>query len=533
MLPIYHAFVRGSGFGGKLEWKMALKRLLLLSLCILTHSLDIKNEETYSSPSLSILFLHSMFPSHYYPLVSLGAELVSRGHRVTSFGVTIETFEHIPGLIKSYGIDYIEGIKLERKIYDAYINHTQETNISGSAFSVASDIRKGIFQERDYLTQMAKAIDAKLNGSHYDYIIGEQATIALLYYVYRTWKTNNIMLVMFTIGIIPNYIIPWPYPCPLTPLTDNMSFLERFINTVVYRPLEYIAVRIFIRGLIPDDEEGFSDPSLHLIYQPVLLTTVIGVERPLAILPTQHYIGPMLLPNRPPLDPELVSWLEKDTGLPVVYVSTGTLTVLSSDTANIIQSLSDHYKLVWSRANTNRGKSSMTERIYMSPWVEQTSLLKHPAIKLAILHCGVNSIHEALYYAVPILCIPQGGDQFNVGFRLTSQKLGISLTAKELTIEKLKESAKSLIEDNIYKKNVKRASRLLREGGGARRGAELVELYAAMGYSHALPAFIRDEWSSIKYYNLDVWAVIIGTAVLILWGCGKCCRCCRCCFKKH
>ena len=506
--------------------KKPLQELLtLLHFAALSNSLDINDEKSCSSSSscLSVLFLHSMFPSHYYPLISLGAELVSRGHKVTSFGVTIEGFEHIPSLIRSYGINYIEGIKLKREIYDAYIRHTQGTNITGNAFSIASDIRNGIFQERDYLLKMGKAIQTKLNSSHYDYIIGEHATMALVYHVHKIWNTDNIMLVMLIVGLIPQYIIPWPYPKPFTPITDNMSFLDRFVNTVLYGPMEFIAVRLFMKALIPEGEEYLSEPSLHLIYQPVLLTTVVGFERPVPSLPTQHYIGPMLLPNQPPLDSKLLSWLGEDPDSPVIYISTGTLTGMTPEMADIILSLSDQYRLVWSRPGQDVKKRPITDRVYITSWLEQTSLLKHPLVRLALLHCGVNGVHEALYYAVPVLCIPQGGDQFDIGFRLTSQKLGISITTKELTITKLKELVETLMTKSIYRKNVKRTSRLLREGGGAKRGADLVELYAKVGYSHAMPLFIRGEWNSMKYYNIDVWVLILSTVVLLFWGCSKCC----------
>lgn len=534
MLCISRAFVEEVAFeklrDNKLTMNPSQGLLTLLSLYLLSlsSSLDVNDEKTCnpSSSRLSVLFLHSMFPSHYYPLISLGAELVSRGHKVTSFGVTIEGFEHIPNLIRSYGIDYIEGIKLKRDVYDAYIRHTQGTNITGNAFSIVSDIRKGIFQEREYLSRMVKAIQVKLNSSHYDYIIGEHATMALIYHVHKIWKTDNIMLVMLIVGLIPQYIIPWPYPKPFTPMTDNMSFLDRFINTVLYGPMEYIAIRLFMKALIPEGEESLSEPRLHLIYQPVLLTTVIGFERPVPSLPTQHYIGPMLLPYQSPLDFKIVSWLGEESESPVIYISTGTLTGMTQDMADIILSLSDQYRLLWSKPGHDHDDTN-TDSVYITSWLEQTSLLKHPSVQLALLHCGVNSVHEALYFAVPVLCIPQGGDQFDIGFRLTSQKLGISITAKELTVEKLKKSVEALMTKSIYRKNVERTSRLLQEGGGAKRGADLVELYAEVGYSHTMPPFIRGEWSSIKYYNIDVWVVILSMIVLLFCGCSKyCCHCC-------
>lgn len=510
---------------------LSLNILLLLFAFKGTNSRDDGINST--PPPLSILFLHSMFPSHYYPLISLGAELVARGHRVTSFGVTIEGYEHLPEMITSYGMNYIEGTTLKKEVYESYVKHTQGTNISGNVFSIASDLAKVLFKERYYLLELIKATGTKLNRSDYDYIIGEHASLSLLYYLSKEWETDNVMLVTLVLGLRPHYIIPWPYPKPFAPFTDNMSFLDRFLNTAIYFPLQSIAVKVFVNALVPDGFHPLSDPLLHLINQPTLYTTVIGVERPVTILPTQHYVGPMLLPNRPPLDSKLLSWLdENEPHLPVIYISTGTIVHLSASISNIILSLADDYRLVWAKpdklTNGNGLIEARTDRVYITKWVEQCSLLRNPSVKLALLHCGVSSVHEALYYGVPVLCIPQGGDQYDVGFRITSQQLGISIRSNELTIDKLKTSVDTLLNGDIYKKNVKRVSRLLREGGGAKRSADLVELYAAVGYDHALPPFIRNEWGSIKFYNLDVWVVLMGVVVALVWGCGKCCRCLRC-----
>lgn len=492
-----------------------------------------QNENCKNGP-LSVLLLHSMFPSHYYPLISLGAELVSRGHKVTSLGVNIEGYENLPEMIKSYGIHYIEGTTLKKDIYTSYIKDTQGTNISGDIFSIASDIAKGVIKEREYLQALVKTVDVKLNQSHYDYIIGEQATIGLLYYMHKKWETNNIMLILLILGATPPYTIPWTYPLPFTPFTDNMSFLDRFMNTVLYKPLQSIAVEIGIRAIYPRTEfSPLSDPILHLIYQPTIYTTVIGVERAVSRLPTQHYIGPMLLPNRPPLPEDLLSWINNnEPHLPLIYVSTGTLTRMSTDITDIILSLTQHYRLVWVRTDNVSEESKSphkTNRIYVTQWIEQRSLLQNPSVQLVIFHCGVNSVHEALYYGIPVLCIPQGGDQYNNGFRIQSQGLGISIRPNELTIDKLHTSVDDLLNKQEYKRNLFRVKRLLREGGGAKKGADLVELYASVGYDHTLPSFIRNQWSAIQFYNIDVWIVLVGVVMAIIWVCYHF----TCCFRKQ
>ena len=76
--------------------------------------------EYHEKKGLSILLVHSMFPSHIYPLLSLGAELASRGHTVSCIGSVVEGFDHIPALAESYSIKYKHISYMSRELYDGF-----------------------------------------------------------------------------------------------------------------------------------------------------------------------------------------------------------------------------------------------------------------------------------------------------------------------------------------------------------------------------------------------------------------------------
>ena len=43
--------------------------------------------------------------------------------------------------------------------------------------------------------------------------------------------------------------------------------------------------------------------------------------------------------------------------------------------------------------------------------LEQETLLAHPNTVLFIMHCGINSIAEAVFHRVPMIGMPLGFDQ--------------------------------------------------------------------------------------------------------------------------
>ena len=158
------------------------------------------------------------------------------------------------------------------------------------------------------------------------------------------------------------------------------------------------------------------------------------------------------------------------------------------------------------------------DHLYISPWISQLTMLEHPSVVLAIMQCGITSVQKALYNAVPVICFPNTYEQFDAALRLESQGLGIHLVPSQANVENIMKAV-STVKTDCYKDQVWKVSRLLRAGGGAKKGADLVELYAAVGHDHGIPSFVHYKWSWIQYYNVDAWLVIISVAIVIIWGC--------------
>ena len=488
---------------------------------------------THDDKRLSILFLHSLYPAHFFPIVALGAELVSRGHRVTTLGPTIEGYEHLSTLAKSHGMEFISIDFIPHWIYESITQSAKQKdsanllttmyNLTHTLLNVSKD--NGIFS----VLKMKEFVD-KTNGSNYDYIISDLPAIPVMYYIQRVWNTNNIMVIMTPVPIQPQYLIPWSYPRAYSPFTDNMSFLDRLLNTVIFTPLEtamFVLVGILSRL---DENESFQNYAEIILKQPVLFNTVIGFDWPKTILPLVHYVGPMLISSPPPLKSDLVTWLSRlPTKAEIIYISMGTTGEVTKTMAEAFVKLSHEYFIVWSLRESNRNVlnnlSIDEDHMYMSSWISQLTMLKHSSIVLAIMHCGITSVQESLYNAVPVICFPSAYDQFDAALRLESQGLGIRLLSSQANVEKIMKAV-TIVKTDRYKDQVWKMSRLLRAGGGAKKGADLVELYAAVGYDHGIPSFFRYKWSWIQYYNVDVWLVITLVGIIMIWGCTSILKCC-------
>ena len=134
------------------------------------------------------------------------------------------------------------------------------------------------------IVKNVKNILDKMNNSNYDYIVSDFTTTSLMYYVQKTWHTNKTMLVMTSIPMLPSFLIPWSYPKLFSPFTDNMSFFDRFLSTVIYYPIEKITFLLFSL-LLKIDEQTIYNFSELILTHPVLINGFIWPE---SNLPLQH-----------------------------------------------------------------------------------------------------------------------------------------------------------------------------------------------------------------------------------------------------
>lgn len=85
--------------------------------------------------------------------------------------------------------------------------------------------------------------------------------------------------------------------------------------------------------------------------------------------------------------------------------------------------------------------------------VNQRKILKYA--DLFITHCGMNSVHEALYYGVPMCLLPWQGDQIAVAMQLSKLQTGIMLNPRHCSSQDLRKAADTVLSNPMYAANSK------------------------------------------------------------------------------
>ncbi|CAL0316365.1 unnamed protein product [Lupinus luteus] len=186
-----------------------------------------------------------------------------------------------------------------------------------------------------------------------------------------------------------------------------------------------------------------------------------------------------------------IEWLNHKPDSSVIYISFGSLTVLSSEQKDsIAEALKKiHHPFLWVIKEENKDPlpkeflEETKDRGMVIPWCPQTKVLDHPAVACFLTHCGWNSMLEAITAGKPMIGYPKWTDQptnaklitdvFHTGVRLKQDSNGFVPSEEiEKAIEQVLEGATS----EEFKKNaeeLKRAGReAVAEGGSSDRNIQ-------------------------------------------------------------
>jgi MGT family glycosyltransferase len=116
---------------------------------------------------------------------------------------------------------------------------------------------------------------------------------------------------------------------------------------------------------------------------------------------------------------------------------------------------------------------TIPSNVRIRPFFPQLQVLRRTAV--FITHAGMNSTMEALYFAVPMLAVPQQPEQAATARRIADLGLGHQLAPEDVAPEALRTGADALQAGDQVRRNVAAMSEVVRTAGGAPAAADAIE----------------------------------------------------------
>ena len=117
-------------------------------------------------------------------------------------------------------------------------------------------------------------------------------------------------------------------------------------------------------------------------------------------------------------------------------------------------------EVVLATGGLDLGDARPADHVHLTAWMPQTLLLQ--CAELFVTHGGYNGIREAVRHGVPMVVMPQFGDQDHNADRIAALGLGARVaTAGEATTESLAAAATTVLADGAVRAEVRRAQRAM------------------------------------------------------------------------
>ena len=483
--------------------------------------------------NLSVLILTPDVAGHFTPLLAIGEALMERGHNVSvATDWRYKGAQRLQQLCSERGMTFRGyGDEMNDRENDEMLRQLVETG--DNLFSASAVLIPTIVKEQEVLLDALKTDFHLLKGT-------DVAVVGFTLPVVTRWLNTNTNLTVISYSQSIQYSgtnVPlWHfamhtqsvYPAFLDRLaTVLLNVLDVYSCTVDYGTIQYL----------PSHTPAG-------VYNPEVAGVAFGFDYSQPLYPMMHFVGPVVSKREELLPNDLQVWLDHHSMRSVLYISMGSLFHITKQLAVSVvnAAIRSSYDILWTMQDSNRYVLDDIDQtllhngsIFISSWLPQAAVLRHPSISVAILHCGLGGVNEALMAGVPIIGSPIALDQFGNCARVHNQGLGVCLHGTgNVTSDLLQHSIKE-IERGSYREFIRKLNIIFKEAGGVERAADLIEHYHEVGYGHLVPFWAKHQWSTVQYYNLDVYAVIAGVLVLVIFTLYKCTRCVgrRMCSRQH
>ncbi|MBD1925310.1 glycosyltransferase [Trichocoleus sp. FACHB-90] len=405
---------------------------------------------------------------HLNPITTLGRELLSRGHRVTLFGIDDAQPKTLAAGLDFWAIgesEFPQGI-------------TKQALGELGKLSGLAALRYTISLIQQSAAMLLREAPAALKTAGVEALLVDQISYGggtVAEFLEIPFITVCSAMMVNQEDSVPPFSSPWSYNTALWARLRNKAAYNLFNR--ITKPVRDVISEYRQRWNLPlyvHSNDQYSQLA-QLSQQPA------EFDFPRQHLPKVfHFTGPY----HNPASREPVSFpLEKLTGKPLIYASMGTvqnrLLDIFRDIAAACEGLDAQLVLSLGGSTTPESLPELPGSPLVVEYAPQLELLQKAA--LTITHAGMNTTLESLSNGVPMVAIPIANDQPGVAARIAWTGCGEVVQLSRLSVPKLRAAIQGVMTQDSYKQNATRLQAAIHRAGGVRRAADIIEQAISTG----------------------------------------------------
>ncbi|CAH1798905.1 unnamed protein product [Owenia fusiformis] len=324
-------------------------------------------------------------------------------------------------------------------------------------------------------------------------------------------------------NFVPRYNLAY-VPAFFPTYSDEMTFLERFMNVLEYSLIKWTWYNMYNRFISICREHGYGDAcdNIRDAYKTISLFMINrndAIHYPAPYMP--HIIsveGFFLKSETEPLETEYSNIIKNAGEQGIIVASLGSMhRRLSYKTREKFATAfaAMPQTVIWSyEGPLPKGLGNNT---IVKKWIPQESLLAHSSTKLFVTHCGASALFQALHYATPTVGLPFFWDQPYNCHKLTHKvKSGKTVLPIEMMSEELKNAMQEVISDKRYKDNANKAADIYHSQpiDPKKKLMYWIEYVIRHKGAHHLRSHAENELKLFQYYLLDIIALVMCSLVV-------------------
>ncbi|XP_072050545.1 UDP-glucuronosyltransferase 2C1-like [Amphiura filiformis] len=306
---------------------------------------------------------------------------------------------------------------------------------------------------------------------------------------------------------------PSYHPGDLLDFDQHMDFIQRLQSTIenIKGFLSYYILVLMTE--VSSEYLQMNKPTSQLCMEAELIfvRTHFALDFPRLLPPHVIPMGGLMARPIQPLNEDLDAFIRQSGHHGTIIFNFSTyMSVMTNEQANIFINAFSRLKQHVIMKYKDETKLTLPDNVRSMKWIAQNDLLGHTSTRLFISHCGCNGAFEALYHAVPIICIPLFHDQFAIAQRIVSKGIGTKLDIVGLTSDRLEGAISHMLKNQSYQDSINHLSAIYRDD--LQTPIERVVYWMEFLVRHGGAKHLRSsayDLNMFQYHLLDVYLVLI------------------------